>query len=69
MKIVALLGALAVIGIGAGCGAATPGSGTGPSPTDVPPAPIEQMLPKGYAVEKVFDARLTGGPVPDKVVT
>jgi len=65
VKIVPAFGALTLSAIAAGCGARMPANDT----TPVPPPPIAQLLPTAYQATKVFDADLTGGTVPDKVVT
>jgi hypothetical protein len=42
---------------------------SGPSGSDVPPPPIGKLLPRGYEVDEVLKANLTGRPVPETVVT
>jgi hypothetical protein len=42
---------------------------SGPSAGDVPPPPIEKLLPADYQVDEVLKANLTAGPVPETVVT
>jgi hypothetical protein len=42
---------------------------SGPSAGDVPPPPIEKLLPPDYRVDEVLKANLTDGPVPETVVT
>ena len=37
--------------------------------SEVPPPPIAKLLPRDYRAEEVLKANLTGGPVPETVVT
>ena len=49
-----------------GCGGSDE---NGPTAGDVPPPPIEKLLPPDYQVDEVLKANLTDGPVPEAVVT
>jgi hypothetical protein len=59
----AILGLLLLL---TGCGSH---NDNGPSADDVPPPPIEKLLPPDYRVDAVLKANLTDGAVPETVVT
>jgi hypothetical protein len=59
----AILGLLLLL---TGCGSH---NDNGPSADDVPPPPIEKLLPPDYRVDAVQKANLTDGAVPETVVT
>jgi hypothetical protein len=54
----------------AGCGGGDERAGSGTASTaNVPAPPIARLLPSDYRAQEVLKANLTGGPVPEMVVT
>lgn len=64
------LAVAALVAVAAGCGSTRTVTVTAPAAASkAPPAPLALGLPAGYRAKQVLHANLSGGPVPDVVVT